>query len=242
MSKDSVYARREETVADFNFGSDIAAVFDDMLNRSIPLYNELQRMIGEIAGGFAREGTNVYDLGCSTGLTMLTLGESIEKPVTIIGVDFSQPMLDKCRKNLENNGFTKPYDLLCKDLNDGCPMQNASVVVLNLTLQFVRPPQRDLLMQQIFECLNHAGCLILVEKVLGNDSVVDRIFIDLYHEMKKRNGYSDLEIVQKREALKNVLIPFRTAENEQLLRRHGFRHIDIFYKWYNFCGLIAVKQ
>lgn len=242
MSQDKIYADEKKLVGDFDFGKDTAMVFDDMLDRSVPMYRELQRMIGEIGEEFAQEGTNVVDLGCSTGITMLTLDRSIKKNVKLIGADYSQAMLDKCEENFRKHKIAKPYDLICRDLNNGFLVNNASVVVLNLTLQFIRPLQRDLLIQHIHEGLNENGCLILIEKVLGNDSIFNRTFIKFYYELKKRNGYSQLEIAQKREALENVLIPYRMNENEQMLQRNGFRYIDIFYKWYNFYGVIAVKM
>jgi tRNA (cmo5U34)-methyltransferase len=114
-------------------------------------------------------------------------------------------------------------------------------VLLVLTLQFVRPLWRDRLIRRIAQGMAENGCLILVEKVLGENSTFNRLFIKHYYEMKKRNGYSDLEIAQKREALENVLIPYRLEENKELLRGQGFQHVDVFFKWYNFCGLLAMK-
>ena len=242
MAKDRIFTLKRWKAADFDFGKKTAKVFDDMLDRSIPLYRELQRMIGEIANEFAQDKTNVIDLGCSTGITLTTLAQSINKNVKLIGVDYSQAMLDKCEENFKKSKIRKKYDLICKDLNNGFLVKNDSVVVLNLTLQFIRPLQRDILMQHIYDGLKENGCLILVEKVLGNDSVFNRTFIKFYYDMKKRNGYSQMEIAQKREALENVLVPYRMSEDEQMLHRNGFRYTDIFYKWYNFYGVLAVKM
>jgi tRNA (cmo5U34)-methyltransferase len=110
-----------------------------------------------------------------------------------------------------------------------------------LTLQFIRPLQRERLMADIYRGLNEDGCLILVEKVLGEDSLFNRLFIRYYYDMKRRNGYSEMEIAQKREALENVLIPYRLLENREMLLRTGYRYVDVFFKWYNFCGIVAVK-
>lgn len=241
MKKDKLFSKETKKINDFNFGKETAEVFDDMLDRSVPLYRELQRMIGEIAAEFAVDGTNVYDLGCSTGITINTLCNAIDKDVKFVGVDYSQAMLDKCKERFNKVNFSKEYELICADLNKGIIINNASVVVLNLTLQFVRPLYRDILIRSIHAGLNEKGCLILVEKVLGNDSTFNRLFIKFYYDMKKRNGYSEMEIAQKREALENVLIPYRLDENKDLLIRNGFSYIDIFYKWYNFCGLVAIK-
>ena len=120
-------------------------------------------------------------------------------------------------------------------------IENASVVLLVLTLQFVRPLHRETLLRSVFEGLNDQGCVILVEKVLGESSTFNRQFIEHYYAMKRRNGYSELEISQKREALENMLVPYRLMENRELLMRVGFRSTDVFFKWYNFCGIIAVK-
>jgi tRNA (cmo5U34)-methyltransferase len=244
MRKDEIFAEKTQAVGDFNFGEKTAAVFEDMLERSIPLYRELQRMLGEIAAEFAVTGSNVYDLGCSNGITLETLSSAIEgagKEVQLVGVDYSQAMLDKAALRFAERGPRMRPTLVLADLNDGCEIENASVVVLNLTLQFVRPLFRDRLIRMICEGLNENGCLILVEKVLGNDSLFNRLFIKFYYDMKRRNAYSDTEISQKREALENVLIPYRIDENFELLKRNGFGSVDVFYKWYNFAGLLGVK-
>jgi tRNA (cmo5U34)-methyltransferase len=110
-----------------------------------------------------------------------------------------------------------------------------------LTLQFVRPLVRNRLVESIQRGMTDNGCLILVEKVLGENSTFNRLFIKHYYEMKMRNGYSELEIAQKREALENVLVPYRLEENKAMLNEAGFRHVDVFFKWYNFCGIIAIK-
>jgi tRNA (cmo5U34)-methyltransferase len=114
-------------------------------------------------------------------------------------------------------------------------------VSLVLTLQFIRPLNREKLVRDIANGLNENGCLILVEKVLGEDSLFNRQFIKYYYDYKARVGYSELEIRQKREALENVLIPYKLLENRELLLRSGFRYVDTFFKWYNFCGMVAVK-
>ena len=241
MQRDEIFSEKREGVADFDFGERTAEVFDDMLDRSVPLYRELQRMTGEIAAEFAVDGSHVYDLGCSTGITLRTLCEAVAADVRFIGVDYSEAMLVRARREFAERGITRPVEFIQADLNHGFAVTNASVVVLNLTLQFVRPLYRDLLVRSIHAGLNENGCLILIEKVLGNDSLFNRLFIRFYYDMKKRNGYSETEIAQKREALENVLIPYRVDENADLLRKNGFTHMDVFLKWYNFCGLLAVK-
>jgi tRNA (cmo5U34)-methyltransferase len=239
--KDEVFKQPQGDIADFNFGEKVASVFDDMLDRSVPFYSEMQRMIGEMAADFAVPGTNFYDLGCSTGTTMLMLDRQVPKDVRFVGVDNSEEMLKRCRAKLTEHGFNRPHELLCADLNQGVRIENASMVAMVLTLQFIRPLYRDRLIETILKGLNENGCLILVEKVLGEDSLINRLFIKYYYDLKKSHGYSELEIAQKREALENVLVPYKLLENREMLTRAGFRYCDVFFKWYNFSALVAVK-
>ena len=147
--RDKLFDKPDRAVTDFDFGEKTAEVFDDMLDRSIPLYSELQRMIGELANEFAVSGTNVYDLGCSTGITLQSLMGAIKKDVTFVGVDYSAPMLERAERRLESLGDTRPHRTVCADLNGDCDIKNASVIVLNLTLQFVRPLYRHNVISQI---------------------------------------------------------------------------------------------
>ena len=242
VAGDKIFAA-PRPIEDFNFGEETAVVFDDMLGRSVPFYHEIQRMVGELSADFAGEGTHLYDLGCSTCTTFLNIDKYIAPDLDLrfVGIDSSEEMLEIARQKLAENKFRRQVTLLCADLNQEVEIRNASVVLMVLTLQFIRPLYRERLIRSIAEGLVDNGCLILVEKVLGESSTYNRLFIKHYYEMKKRNGYSELEIAQKREALENVLIPYRLEENRELLRSQGFRNVDVFFKWYNFCGVIAMK-
>jgi tRNA (cmo5U34)-methyltransferase len=239
--KDEVYREPRTLIGDFKFDRSVAGVFDDMVSRSVPFYGEMQRMIVEMARDFAVPGTNFYDLGCSTGTTFANLDPYLEHSISFVGIDNADDMLEKCRAKLVAQGVERPLELLCRDLNDGVAIENASLVSLVLTLQFVRPLRRERLMADIYRGLNPQGCLILVEKVLAEESLFNRLFINYYYDLKRRAGYSDTEIAQKREALENVLIPYKLLENRELLLSTGFRAVDVFFKWYNFCGIVAVK-
>jgi tRNA (cmo5U34)-methyltransferase len=241
MEKDNIFNEPAKNVEDFKFGKKVVTVFDDMVSRSVPFYDEIQRMIGEMALDFLAPGSNVYDLGCSTGTTLLGLNKVAPENVNFIGIDESEEMLKKCRANFEAAGMTRKYDLVHANLNQGVILENPSAVVMCLTLQFIRPLYREKLVEQVYQQLNELGCFILVEKVLGEDSLFNRLFIKYYYEMKRRHHYSEMEISQKREALENVLIPYKLLENRELLLKCGFRYIDVFFKWYNFTGMIAVK-
>lgn len=242
MGKDEVFRDEIEKVSDFKFGSGVAKVFDDMVNRSVPYYGEIQRMMAELAADHAKTGSFVYDLGCSTGTTMIGMDTMVDNSIRFVGVDDSPQMLEKCKSKLLEIGFSREYDLKCADLNQGVEINNASVVVLCLTLQFVRPIYREKLLDDIYKGLNSGGVLILVEKILAEDSLFNRDFIKYYYNYKRRNNYSELEISQKREALENVLIPYKLTENIAMLRDRGFAHCEVFFKWYNFAGMIAVKK
>jgi tRNA (cmo5U34)-methyltransferase len=240
MSEDTIFKKKRERIDDFAFNGDVANVFDDMLSRSVPFYHEIQRMISEMVTDFAAPGSSIYDLGCSTGTTLMNLDGVVDPAVKFVGVDYSPEMLEKCRMNFAA-GLKHPFDLVQQDLNQGIMVENASVVIMCLTLQFVRPLYREQIIQTIYNQLNPMGCLILVEKILGEDTMFNRLFIKYYYEMKKRNNYTVTEITQKREALENVLIPYKLSENIGLLGKCGFRYVDTFFKWYNFTGIVAVK-
>ncbi|MDC4206861.1 MAG: carboxy-S-adenosyl-L-methionine synthase CmoA [Candidatus Manganitrophus sp.] len=240
-TRDNLFRRERRQAKDFDFGEETAKVFDNMLDRSVPFYAEIQRMIGEMAADFAVPRSNLYDLGCSTCNTFVQIDSLIPQGVKFIGTDASEAMLAKAKEKLSVYPMTHPVELICSDLNKTAGVENASVVLMNLVLQFVRPLRRTQVVREIASGINKDGCLILVEKVLSPDSTVNRLFIKYYYEMKKRNGYSEMEIAQKREALENVLIPYHYFENRDLLMECGFRHCEMFFRWYNFCGMIAIK-
>jgi tRNA (cmo5U34)-methyltransferase len=239
QSQDQIFQTPAD--GDFQFDGKTAAVFDDMISRSVPLYEEIQRMIGEIAADFARPETNLFDLGCATGASLLELDPLIDPAVRFVGVDSSPDMLEKARQKLAACPSGREFDLFTADLHQAQVVENASVVVMNLTLQFIRPLYRERVVRNIVAGLEDQGCLILVEKLTLGDSLFNRLFIRYYYDLKKRQGYSESEIAHKREALENVLIPYRPEENRELLAAAGFHHVEEFFRWYNFSGLIAVK-
>src|SRR5829696_4996519 len=162
-TKDKVFDEVVNKPADFKFNNTVAGVFDDMVNRSVPYYEEMQRMISELAAAHVIENTSVYDLGCSTGTTMIKMNPVIPEGITFIGVDDSPEMLEKCRQKLKAAGFSRNVQLQVADLNNGIKITNASVVVLCLTLQFVRPINRDKLLKTIFDGLVPGGVVIILE-------------------------------------------------------------------------------
>jgi tRNA (cmo5U34)-methyltransferase len=239
-ARDRVFAEKIHP-GDFSFTPQVAQVFDDMVSRSVPFYGEMQRMTTELAAQFAQDSTNLYDLGCATGTTLALLDAVVSDKVRFVGIDNAPSMLHQARAKLDLLGSSRSFSLVCADLHDGPRIENASAVIMTLTLQFVRPLHRERIIREIFEGMTDKGCLIIFEKLVLADSLLNRLFIEFYYEMKRRNGYSDVEITRKREALENVLVPYRVDENVTLLRDAGFRQVDEFFRWYNFCGLLAVK-
>ena len=244
MSKDQVFAGSAARASDFEFNKEVADVFDDMLNRSVPYYREQQALMQQIARKFYVPGTCVYDLGCSTGVTLINMARTLGPNVHLIGYDYSKPMLEKAHHNIAQAGLSEQIELRQGDFNDvldKMELQNASVVTLCWTLQFVRPLWRDRLVKWINQGTVAGGSLVCMEKVLTNSSDMNRYFIDFYYEYKSKNGYSPEEILRKREALENVLVPYRTDENFELFRRNGYSTVETCFQWFNFAGYLCVK-
>lgn len=239
--EDKVFAIKNDRIKDFKFDEKVANVFDDMVGRSVPFYAEIQKMVCDLTKDFAQKNTRIYDLGCSTGTTFDILHPMLDESIEFVGIDNSKPMLDQARKKLAPVEKTRTVTLEQADIEDGYRLENASVVLMVLTLQFVRPLHREKIAKKIYDGMTKNSALIIVEKLLSADSTLNRLFIDHYYDYKRQQGYSELEIVQKREALENVLIPYRMEENVDLLKTAGFKHVEDFFRWYNFSGIIAVK-
>jgi len=245
MKRDNIFQRTSARSSDFEFNAEVAKVFDDMLVRSVPFYREQQEMISEIAKKFWISGTKAYDLGCSTGTTLINLCRKIKESACFVGYDNSEPMLKEARRKIKAFGLENRIQLQNYDFNKDLSklsLKNASVVTLCWTLQFVRPLQRDSLIKKIYKDLVEDGILLVTEKVLTNNTHMNRFFLDLYYDFKKRNRYSHDEIQRKRESIENVLVPYRINENIELFCRNGFEIVEIFFQWYNFVGILCVKK
>lgn len=226
---------------DFTFNENVADVFDDMVNRSIPFYEAVIDAIADLLELRLTDGDTIVDLGCSTGSTLLELSRRLEdKAINYIGIDNADAMLDKARRKCEL--FSKG-DIISFTTDDiaSCDLSSAKVILCNYTLQFLRPMTRQAFLDRLYQSLPEGGILIISEKTISHAKQLNRDFISLYHHFKKTQGYSELEIANKREALENVLIPFSFQENLQLLERAGFTEIEIFFKWFNFSSFIAIK-
>lgn len=194
LTTDNIFKKEITKPSDFKFDEEVVNVFDDMVSRSVPMYHEIQRMIGELAADFAQEHSAVYDLGCSTGATLLSMNAVVKPGIKFCGIEDSIEMLEQCDCKLRAAAVNRPYELNCANLNEKIEIHNASVVVLCLTLQFVRPVNRERLLKQIYNGLKPNGVLLLVEKIIAEEQSFNRDFIKYYYNFKRRNYYSDMEI------------------------------------------------
>ena len=244
MNCDNIFDDDKPRGSDFTFNAEVAAVFDNMISRSVPFYAEQHRMIVEVVKRYWRSGRDVYDLGCATGTSLIDLGRELDGPGRLIGYDNSEAMLQQARSAVEAEGLGNRIELRLGDLEQdlqALALDGAGAVLLCWTLQFVRPLRREALIRHIYDLLAEGGVLVVAEKVLSNARDLDRDFIDFYYAFKASSGYSLTEIHKKRVALENVLVPYRIDENKDMFRRNGFRAVDSFFQWFNFVGFLCVK-
>ena len=234
--RDRVFARPLSEVRAFAFDDEVARVFDDMIGRSVPGYDLLLRLIALYADLFIEPGSRVYDLGCSTGLASRILAQQSGGRARVIAVDNAEAMLARCRER--HAGYD--IDWCCADIRE-IEIEDASLVVLNLTLQFIDPRQRAALLARIHRGLRPGGALVLTEKIRYADPALQRRMTALYEAFKKTQGYSDLEISQKRAALERVLVPDTEETHLQRLRAAGFSEIDECFRGLLFVSWLAVK-
>lgn len=241
QAKDRIFADIIQKPADFVFDDRVAAVFPDMLRRSIPGYPAIINMIETLTTRFAQPGSNLYDLGCSLGASSFSMLNGLKADrCRIIAIDNSAAMIERCRQMPVKKSDAAPIEFICEDIINS-QINNASVVVMNFTLQFIDPALRKDLLQKISAGMLPGGILILSEKVRFASPQVNELLIDVYHAFKKSNGYSDLEISQKRSALENVLIPETIDSHRERLLQAGFTSADVWFQCFNFMSMLAIK-
>jgi tRNA (cmo5U34)-methyltransferase len=239
--RDAIYATSLDAIAAFAFDERVARVFPDMIQRSVPGYSTIIAMTGVLAERYAQPGTQCYDLGCSLGASTLAMRSHLDgRGCRIVAVDNSAAMLERCRQVLAADTGTTPVELLLADAGS-VSIADASVVVLNFTLQFIAQPQREALLARIGAGMRSGGVLVLSEKIRFDDEHLQQLNTDLHHAFKRANGYSELEISQKRSALENVLVPETISAHQQRLRRAGFASVDVWFQCFNFASLVAIK-
>ena len=236
MKEDKVFT--EKIVKKFEFDQAVASVFDDMLSRSVPFYDEVRKLVIALILTEQEEGKKVLDLGSSTAKFLLDLHSKMDVKMQLKGLDNSQAMLDRAEQKCQAFGAEidlELADMLTYDYRD------EDIIVANYTLQFIRPMQRVELLKKLYRSMNENGLFIFSEKVVFADKKLDKDLIDIYYAYKKEQGYSGYEIAQKREALENVLIPFTIEENIQMCKEAGFKNVDTIFQWSNFVTFVSKK-
>lgn len=251
--KDEIFTDKEfensdflkDDSAAFAFNSKVAAVFDDMVSRSVPGYLDVQELSAKIALKVVTDGSTVYDIGCSTGTSLIKIAQTLDqkdqrslRKVKLIGIDSSVDMLQRCKEKLRAYDLTNTIELIESSISDVI-LDNASLIISHYTLQFINPELRIRIVKNIKNALNTNGHFILSEKIRHEITYLDEITTERYYQFKSSNGYSEIENIRKRKALENVLIPYSLDENLNMLKEAGFGKIEILHKEHCFVSMIA---
>lgn len=238
---DQLFSTPIDKLGDWTFDEKVAEVFPDMVQRSVPGYSNIISMIGMLAERFVQPNSMIYDLGCSLGAATLSIRRNIKhENCHIIAIDNSLPMVERCKRHIDAFKANTPVDVICDDICN-IQMQNASMVVLNFTLQFLSPESRQQVLNKIYQALNPNGILVLSEKFSFTDSTIDDLLFNMHHDFKRANGYSELEISQKRNMLENVMLTDTVEIHHERLTKAGFTHINTWFQCFNFGSIIAIK-
>ena len=238
--RDDIYANPLGSVADFAFDAAVVNVFPDMINRSVPGYQTIVAMTGVMAARYYQVGTRCYDLGSSLGASTLSMARALPAEAVVTAVDNSPAMIERCRDILAKTPHQASIELILANVQD-VDFQPASVVVMNFTLQFIPPEQRREMIQRIADAMPKGGVLILSEKIAFSDPHLQELNTDLHHSFKRQNGYSELEVSQKRSALENVMIPETLSTHRERILNAGFNSCDVWFQCFNFASIVAVK-
>jgi len=239
--KDDLYRDDAGLPGSFRFDERVVEVFPDMIRRSVPGYDLIVPMIGQLARRYAQAGTRVHDLGSSLGAVTLAMRECIDaEGVSLVATDSSMAMTERFRRVLADRGGGAGVDVVCGDIRD-TDFSRSSFVVLNFTLQFVPPGERSGLLGRIAGGLLPGGALVLSEKVRFEDAAEQARQTEWHHDFKRLQGYSELEIARKRSALERVLEPETESRHLQRLREAGFSRVTRWFQCFAFCSYLAEK-
>ncbi len=242
MGRDEIYTKESANSGSFEFDEAVASVFPDMLKRSIPGYAASIQAIGTLAARYVQPGTRCYDLGCSLGAATLAMQRNINvEGCRITAVDSAAAMISGCRKSIAANASKGPPVAIVQGDVREIKIAQASMVVMNYTLQFLAPAERQDMLRKIADGMLPGGILLLSEKVIDDDPSTEKLLVELHHEFKRRNHYSDLEISRKRTAIENVLIPDSVATHRKRLVAAGFSHVGVWLRYFNFVSFVATK-
>ncbi len=222
------------------FDAGVTARFDDMLGRSIPDYDAMRRLTLDVGSRFVRRDADVVDLGCSRGAAMQPFVDRFGAANRYVLIDESGPMLDAARDRFK--GWPEEVvRVIDHDLAEGLPQFiRPSLTLCVLTAMFIPPECRQRLVADVFAATRPGGAMLLVEKTLGETAASDRLLVDTYYDMKRRNGYTQDQVDAKRRSLRGVLMPMTATGNERMLRAEGFT-VQPFWRSLNFAGWLAVK-
>ncbi|MBS8267952.1 carboxy-S-adenosyl-L-methionine synthase CmoA [Halomonas litopenaei] len=239
--RDAIFSTPLDKVARFSFDERVVACFPDMIRRSVPGYGQILGMLGVIAERHLRHGAHVYDLGCSLGAVGLALAGQLPRDAfSLTGVDLSPAMVERARQTLEHECPDHAIEVIEGDIRH-LDYRPSGMIVLNFTLQFLAPEDRDGVLEKLYQALEPGGVLILSEKIKAGDEQDNAWLVERYHDFKRANGYSDLEISQKRNALENVLVPDTLEQHHQRLARVGFARSLTWFQYLNFASMVAFK-
>ncbi|AVQ86749.1 carboxy-S-adenosyl-L-methionine synthase CmoA [Plesiomonas shigelloides subsp. oncorhynchi] len=241
-NRDTIFSAPIAQLGDFSFDERVAEVFPDMIQRSVPGYSNIIATIGMLAKRFIQPNTQAFDLGCSLGAATLSMRRNIDvEGVRLIAVDNSAAMIERCRRHIDAFRSDTPVDIIEGDIRQ-VKIENASMVVLNFTLQFLPPDDRQALLNRIYAGLRPGGALVLSEKFSFADQTIGDLLFDMHLDFKRANGYSELEISQKRSALENVMLTDSVETHKARLQQAGFEHAEVWFQCFNFGSMLAIKS
>ncbi|WP_332705244.1 carboxy-S-adenosyl-L-methionine synthase CmoA [Plesiomonas shigelloides] len=241
-NRDTIFSAPIAQLGDFSFDERVAEVFPDMIQRSVPGYSNIIATIGMLAKRFIQPNTQAFDLGCSLGAATLSMRRNIDvEGVRLIAVDNSAAMIERCRRHIDAFRSDTPVDIIEGDIRQ-VKIENASMVVLNFTLQFLPPDDRQALLNRIYAGLRPGGALVLSEKFSFADQTIGDLLFDMHLDFKRANGYSELEISQKRSALENVMLTDNVETHKARLQQAGFEHAEVWFQCFNFGSMLAIKS
>ena len=239
---DRLFSEINPKTGEFSFDENVARVFDDMISRSIPLYADVQRSIPVLAELLDHDPIRVVDLGCSTGTSLIHLARTLpQRKLELVGIDNSQAMLTKCSEKLTALNLAGEIQTYLSDIAS-FEFDSASIVLMNYTLQFIDRAARPAVLEKIHDSIRPGGFLLVSEKVIHDQPAMDDALVELYFEFKRRQGYSELEISRKRDALENVLVPLTVDENIQMFADAGFKRVEVLLKWFNFATFVCYRD
>jgi tRNA (cmo5U34)-methyltransferase len=239
--RDRLFEQQPEGMSDFVFDDRVVRVFPDMINRSVPGYGLILPMLGVLARNRVQPGSQVYDLGCSLGAVSLVIRDAVKAAdVRIIAVDNSAEMLKRFGQQLEQKEGRPQIELRLDDIST-TPISNASLSVLNFTLQFIARDQRQALLNRIANATLPGGALVLSEKIRFSDEHEQALQTDWHHDFKRAQGYSDLEIARKRDALERVMVPDTEEEHCARLQAAGWSKVVRWFQCFNFASYLAIR-